>query len=149
MFILFIHLFATFSSVFLGYYLYLFSKKPLEVQKNLVYLLSTLLFISAITGILLNLFRFGPFHVLSIVTITTIPLALWHLSKSKFLKFKRGLLYNFIGLNIAMVGAFEPDRYMGRRLQLTETAWGVLMILAVLVGFYMVVQANRSTKFFR
>jgi uncharacterized membrane protein len=147
--ILFIHLFATFSSALLGYYLFFFSKKPIELQKIATYCISTLLIVSGITGILLNLYSFGPFHALSVVTITTIPLALWHLSKSKFLKFKKGLLYNFIGLNVAMVGAFEPDRYMGRRLQLTETTWGILMILAVLVGFYMVVQANRSAKFFR
>jgi uncharacterized membrane protein len=147
--ILFVHLFTTFSSIFFGYYLYLFSKKPLEIQKNLVYLLSGLLVISAVTGILLNPFRFGPFHVLSIVTITTIPLALWQLSQSKYLKFKKGLLYNFIGLNIAMVGAFEPDRYLGRRLHLNETTWLAMFGISLIIGGYMVIKANRDCRFFR
>jgi uncharacterized membrane protein len=147
--ILFTHLFTTFSAVFLGYYLYLFSKKPLEIQKNSVYILSALLVISAITGILLNPYRFGPFHALSVVTITTIPLALWQLSQSKYLKFKKGLLYNFIGLNIAMVGAFEPDRYVGRRLQLTETTWLAMFGISMIIGGYMVIKANRDSRFFR
>jgi uncharacterized membrane protein len=147
--ILYIHLVATFLSIFLGYYVFLLSQKPVETQKTLVYIISTTLITSGITGILLNPFNFGPFHVLSIVTITTIPLALWHLSQTRFLQFKKGLLYNFIGLNIAMIGAFQPDRYVGRRLHLTETTWGILMIFSVLIGIYMVIQANRNTKFFR
>lgn len=149
MLLLFIHIFATFSSVLLGYYLFLFSKKPLESQKTAVYAISALLVASGITGIFLNLFYFSPFHVLSVVTITTIPLALWHLSKAKFLQFKKGLLYNFIGLNIAMTGAFEPSRYVGRRLNLSESIWQIMMILVIIIGIYFVIQANRSPKFFR
>jgi uncharacterized membrane protein len=147
--ILFFHLFCTFGSVILGYYLFLFSKKPVERTKNLVYLLCTLLVSSAISGIMLNTYSFSPFHVLAIVTITTIPLVLWNLSRSKFLESKRGLLYNFIGLNLAMIGAFNPDRYLGSRLNLTIEIWSGLMILATVFSIYIIIQANRKPNFFR
>jgi hypothetical protein len=149
MFILFFHLFCTFCSVILGYYLFLLSPNPLEKTKNLVYPLCALLVASAISGILLNVYTFSPFHALAIVTITTIPLALWNLSKSVFLPFKKGLLYNFIGLNLAMVGAFEPDRYVGRRLHLTPAIWSGLMIFGVAFAIYIIIQANKNPKFFR
>jgi uncharacterized membrane protein len=147
--ILYIHLFATFTSVFLGYYLFLFSGKPLQVQKPAVYVLCATLVTAGITGIMLNTYSFSPFHILAVVTITTIPLALWNLGKGQFLKFKKGLLYNFIGLNIAMFGAFEPDRYIGRRLGLPVQVWGGLMIFAVIAGVIIVIQANRNKHFFR
>jgi uncharacterized membrane protein len=145
--ILFFHLFYTFCSVILGYYLFLFSKKPMEQTKNLVYLLCALLVSSAISGIMLNTYSFSPFHVLAIVTITTIPLVLWNLFRSNFLQSKKGLLYNFIGLNLAMIGAFEPDRYIGRRLHLTIEIWAVLMILATIFSVYIIIQANRKSNF--
>jgi uncharacterized membrane protein len=147
--ILFFHLFCTFSSVILGYHLFIFSKKPLELQTFLVYPLCALLVSSAISGIMLNTYSFSPFHVLAVVTITTIPLVLWNLSRSKFLEFKKGLLYNFIGLNLAMVGAFEPDRYVGRRLNLTIGVWSGLMVLAIIFSIYIVIQANRKSNFFK
>jgi uncharacterized membrane protein len=147
--ILFFHLFCTFCSVILGYYLFLFSKKPMEKTKNLVYLLSTLLVSSAVSGIMLNTYSFSPFHALAIVTITTIPLVLWNLSRSKFLESKKGLLYNFIGLNLAMFGAFEPDRYVGRRLHLTIEIWAGLMVLATIFSIYIIIQANRNPNFFK
>jgi uncharacterized membrane protein len=147
--ILFFHLFCTFSSIILGYYVFLFSKKPIEKTKNLVYLLCTLLVSSAISGIMLNTYSFSPFHVLAVVTITTIPLVIWNLSRSKFLEFKKGLLYNFIGLNLAMIGAFEPDRYVGRRLHLTIEIWAGLMVLAIIFSVYIIIQVNRNPKFFK
>ena len=149
MFILFFHLFCTFNSVILGYYLFLFSKKPIELQKIIVCFLCVLLISAAISGIMLNTYSFSPFHVLSVVTITTIPVALYNLYNSKFLVFKKGLLYNFIGLNIAMIGAFEPHRYIGRRLHLTDQSWLVLMILAVFISIYFIFQANKNPKFFK
>jgi ABC-type phosphate/phosphonate transport system permease subunit len=98
---------------------------------------------------MLNTYSFSPFHVLVVVTITTIPLVLWNLSRSKFLEFKKGLLYNFIGLNLAMIGAFEPDRYVGRRLHLTIEIWAGLMVLAIIFSVYIIIQANRKPNFFK
>jgi uncharacterized membrane protein len=146
---LYIHLLATFTSVFLGYFLFLFSGKPLQEQKLLVYLLSTTLVTAGITGIMLNTYSFSPFHILAVVTITTIPLALWNLARGQFLEFKKGMLYNFVGLNLAMIGAFEPDRFVGRRLGLSLSVWGGMMIGAVIIGIVMIVKANRNPRFFR
>jgi uncharacterized membrane protein len=146
---LYIHLLATFSSVFVGYFLFLFSRKPLQVQKPLVYLLCTTFVTAGITGIMLNTYSFSPFHVLAVVTITTIPLALWNLKREQFLEFKKGMLYNFVGLNLAMIGAFEPDRFVGRRLGLPVSLWEVMMISAIFVGILMIVRANKNPKFFQ
>jgi uncharacterized membrane protein len=125
------------------------SPKPTEKTKNLVYLLCALLVSSAISGIMLNTSSLSPFHVLAVITITTIPLALWNLYESKLLQFKKGLLYNFIGLNLAMIGAFEPHRYVGRRLHLTTEIWAELMILATIFSIYIIIQANRKPNFFK
>ena len=121
----------------------------MELQKITVYLLCALLISAAISGIMLNTYSFSPFHILAVITICTIPLVLFNLYKSKFLKFKKGLLYNFIGLNIAMIGAFEPHRYIGRRLQLTEQSWLGLMILAIFISINFIFQANKNPSFFK
>jgi uncharacterized membrane protein len=146
--ILFFHLFCTFGSLILGYYLFIFCHKPIQFYKNSVHLLCLLLFSSAISGIMLNLVVFSPFHILSIVTITTIPMVLYNFWRSNFLQFKKGLLYNFVGLNLAMVGALEPDRYIGRRLGLTPEIWTGMMILAGLTSIFIIYRANRNPKFF-
>jgi uncharacterized membrane protein len=119
------------------------------MQKPLVYVLCTTLVTAGITGIMLNTYSFSPFHVLAVVTITTIPLAFWQLQQGKYLSFKRGILYNFIGLNIAMIGAFEPNRYLGGRLGLSLSTWGGMMILAIVVGVWTAIQANKKSNFFK
>jgi uncharacterized membrane protein len=146
--VLFFHLFCTFGSVLVGYYLFIFSKKPIQNQKVLFFSLCALLFCSAVSGIFLNLSYFSPFHILSAVTILTIPLVIFNFFKAKFLKSKQGLFYNFVGLNIAMIGAFEPGRYIGRRISLSELGWQILFGLSVIIGIYFVIQANKNSKFF-
>jgi uncharacterized membrane protein len=157
---LFTHITATLLSIILGYYLFVFSGQPIQTNKPLVYIFGCLLIISAFTGILLNTYSFSPFHILAIVTITTIPLAMYNLFKSQFLQFKRGLFYNFLGLNLAFCGALEPTRYLGRRLwkplestfglsrEFSSTAFTILFVLSMILAIYFVIQANRKSNFF-
>lgn len=46
-----------------------------------------------------------------------------------------------------MTGAFEPHRYVGRRLHLTENIWQIMMVLVTIIGIYFVIKANRNPKF--
>ncbi len=147
--LIFFHLFCTISSIILGYYLFVFKRKAMEIQKYPVYLLSGLLIMAGISGIFLNTYSFSPFHVLAIVTITTIPLALWNLHKSQILEFKKGLLYNFVGLNLAMVGAFEPERYIGRKLGLSMLSWQILGVISIIIAIFVIIQANRKNSFLK
>jgi uncharacterized membrane protein len=132
--ILFLHIFSTFSSIILGYFILLISKKPLLKNKPLALIFGLLLICSAITGYLFNPYSFSPFHFLAIVTIVTTPIAIYFLLKGNNLKARRGFIYNFIGLNIAMVGALEPDRYLGRRLELGFNVWAGLFVVSLVVG---------------
>jgi uncharacterized membrane protein len=113
MMLLFIHILTTLSSLIIGYYIFLISKRSTVDERFISFFLCAILVVSAVTGILLNLVTFSPFHILSAVTIITIPLALVNFIQAKYERYIRGIFYNFLGLNIAFIGALEPSRYLG------------------------------------
>jgi hypothetical protein len=110
------HVILTFSSFFIGLAIFFFSSKKFEDIKIASYIFSGLLFLAAITGMLLNTSDFTPFHFLSVVTIVTLPIAFYHLYKNNQLRYMRGLFFNYLGLTIAMIGATEPHRTLGYRM---------------------------------
>jgi hypothetical protein len=110
------HVILTFSSFFIGLSIFFFSSKKFEDIKVASYWFSGLLFLAAITGVLLNTSDFTPFHFLSVVTMVTLPLAFYHLTQNNLFKYMSGLFFNFCGLTIAMTGAMEPHRTIGYRL---------------------------------
>jgi hypothetical protein len=157
---LFTHIFFTLISMILGYYLFLFSKKTLNLQISTTFVLCFSLVISAITGIMLNTTTFSPFHILAIVTLTTTPLALVNLYRKNYLDFKRGIFFNFLGLNLAFVGALEPDRYLGSKLWnpiqlalgwdsfVVGHIWFGILILSVLYVIFLVYRVLQNPTFF-
>jgi hypothetical protein len=155
------HIFLTLSSLLLGYYLFIISKIPLYKQKILSGSLSICLIISAITGILLNTYSFSPFHVLAIVTITTIPLAWFNFMKKNYTEFTKGIFFNVVGLNIAFVGALAPERYLGYKLwhpmqksldlsnSAVDNAFIALLSISFLYAVCLVMKAIKDSNFFR
>jgi uncharacterized membrane protein len=115
MYLVIFHIISTLSSMIIGYYLIVFSRRTLESQKYLSLALAGLYICSAISGIFLNLETFSPFHILAIITLSTTPVAVYRYFNGKFKAFNRSMLYNFIGLNIAFAGALAPNRTLGYR----------------------------------
>lgn len=155
--ILTLHLIVAFSSVFLGYSLFFISRKPITSYKVLNNFLIGLLIITAITGIFLNLTKFSPFHILAIVVLTTLPLAIYQRSKNNILEFKRGLFFNFVGLNLAMVGTLSPGRTIGFELlkktlnftdQMSTNSFYTLGIIAIILAIFGIYNAITNPKFF-
>lgn len=156
--ILIFHITIAIISLILGSYLFFFSNKPIQNSHKLSSALMISLILTAITGIFLETASFSPFHILVIVVLTTIPVAFWQRSVNRLLPFKRNLFYNFIGLNIALVGTLSPNRFLGNRLwtnglQLSEansrTAFLVIIGVAIILGIVAVAQAILNPKFFR
>jgi hypothetical protein len=152
------HLIFTFSSFFIGIYIFFLSSKKFEIIRIPSYLFSVLLSLAAITGLLLNTQDFTPFHVLSVVTIVTIPVAFFQLSRGSEFKYLGGLFYNFLGLSVALTGALEPHRTVGYRLwiktlgikpDLAENIFFGLLALAVINAIYFVVQVNIKNSWFK
>jgi uncharacterized membrane protein len=145
------HLILTFSSFFIGIYIFFLSSKKFEIIRIPSYIFSVLLTFAAITGLLLNTQDFTPFHVLSVVTIVTIPFAFYQLSKGSQFKYLGGLFYNFLGLSVALTGALEPHRTVGYRLWIktlklepnfAENLFFVLLIAAAVNATIFVVLVN-------
>lgn len=110
---LLIHIFFTLTSMIIGYGVFAFFK-----SKNiyLIFALCICLILSAISGIFLNLSSFSPFHILSIVVLTTIPLGIYrYVFNSNFDFLNRQVWFNFLGLNLAFMGSFYPTRYIGSK----------------------------------
>jgi uncharacterized membrane protein len=147
------HLIFTFSSFFIGIYIFFLSSKKFETIKTPTLIYSALLMLAATTGIFLNTQDFTPFHFLSVVTIVTTPYALYQLSKGNQISFLRGSFYNFLGLSIALTGALEPHRTVGYRLwiktlkidaNLAENIFFVLIIAACINATIFVVLVNKK-----
>lgn len=111
--VLSIHLSATILALIIGFYLFIFNKKYFLENRYIVLIWVFFLWISAISGIFLNLITFSPFHILSIIVLTTTPLALYNYKKGKNKEYKLGLYYNFVGLCLAATGTLYPGRRIG------------------------------------
>lgn len=136
--------------------MFFLAKKDFSLKVSAV--LSILLVMSAITGLFLNLRYFSPFHVLVIVVLTTVPLAFYNLKNGDVLKYKKGLFYNFIGLNLALVGALYPERFLGVKLWSTTLhldsnisllSFTCIAILASITAIYSIVQVNQKPNFIK
>lgn len=156
-----LHIITTLTSMFLGYSIFLFRRRETIEKRVDRYLLTLciLLLIAAVTGILLNLHTFSPFHILSIVTITTIPISLVFIyQKRNYFQAFRGVFYNFLGLNLALIGALLPMRTLGYRLWI-EGFWlsvesatlivQVLFVIGIISAIYLVYRTIRDKTFFQ
>jgi hypothetical protein len=158
--LLFAHITATTLSMILGYYLIIFSKKPIETLPKTLFSLVICLIVSAITGIFLNTTEFSPFHILAIVTLSTSPFIISNFYKKNYPELKRNLFWNFCGLNLAFVGAMAPQRYLGRRMWnpissafgfdrvVATQIWLGILVFSIVVVIVQIVRMYRNPMFF-
>lgn len=105
------HLIFTFSTFFLGVFIYLNYQKS-YLYSNFGKFLAVIHIFSALTGLFINPTLSSPFVWLAIVTLTTIPNGIRLLSKSR-IEFKRSMFFSWLGLCIAMIGTLYPTRRLG------------------------------------
>lgn len=148
-----IHIVNSVLSLVLWYYIFGFCKSNTKIQ---IILCITLL-ITAITWIFLNLHSFSPFHILSAVTIGTIPIAIYDIYHNKITKWSRGIFFNFLWLNLAFLWALFPSRelwyrlwirWLGVKYEIASQIMPYIMIIAWLVVIYIVYQIIYKKKYF-
>jgi uncharacterized membrane protein len=105
------HLILTFSTFFLGLFVYSNYQKG-YLYSNLGKFLACIHIGSALTGLFLNPTLNSPFVWLAILTLITIPNGIRLLPKSK-VEFKRSMFFSWLGLCVAMIGTFYPNRRLG------------------------------------
>jgi uncharacterized membrane protein len=117
--------------------------------------------VSAVTGIFLNLKYFTGFHVLSIITILTIPLGLYQWSKGNISGLYHSVFNNYLGLIAALIGALYPGRFVGFRLwtplqkqfgltdATIDSIHSSLFVIILLGILYFVILSYRNPKFFK
>lgn len=105
------HLVLTFSTFFLGLFVYSNYQKGYLYSK-LGKFLALIHIGSALTGLFLNPTLKSPFVWLAILTLTTIPNGIRLLPKGKG-EFKRSMFFSWLGLCVAMIGTIYPGRRLG------------------------------------
>jgi uncharacterized membrane protein len=114
------HLILTFSTFFLGLFVYSNYQKG-YLYSNLGKFFACIHIGAALTGLFINPTLSSPFVWLSILTLITIPNGIRLLPKSKA-EFKRSMFFAWLGLCVAMVGTLYPERRLGFML------WGRLNV---------------------
>lgn len=77
-------------------------------------MLATALTSFAITRVMPG--SFSPIHLLSILTLVTLPLALWARRRGNIRAHARGMLLNYTGLLLAGAFTLLPNRLLGQLL---------------------------------
>jgi uncharacterized membrane protein len=161
MLLVYIHLFATFTTLALAPYLLFVSKTAMHKRAYITAFLCATFMISAATGIFLNLVTFSFFHILSVVTLTTIPLGIYLWYKKQYLGLYHSIFNNFLGLCAAFAGALSPGRSVGFRfwtpikqtfglsfLQVNQIHTVLFWTSLALVAYF-VFQSYKNPKFFK
>lgn len=115
-----LHLYTIAPCLPLGLYLIAFSDKGKTLHKKVGYIYMTLLFFSAIVSLFLKAYvgpkflnHFGWIHLLSLLTIWTIPMSLIAVKKGNIKRHKRGMqLLYWMGLILAGLFTLMPGRYL-------------------------------------
>lgn len=115
-----IHLYSIIPCVPLGLHLIVFSKKGGLLHKKLGAIYMILIMFSALTSLMLKAHvgptlvgHFGWIHLLSFLTIWTIPSSLIAIKKGNINRHKRGMkLLYWMGLILAGLFTLMPGRYL-------------------------------------
>lgn len=110
-----IHLGTVIPALFLGIPV-LLMKKGTRAHKMLGRVWAALMVITAISSFWLQGLTggIGPIHVFSIITLVSIPRAIHAVRKGDLVAHQRAMIGPYIGLIIAGLFAFLPDRMMGQ-----------------------------------
>ncbi len=111
---LFIHVGTVIPALFLGAPI-LLMKKGTSLHKALGRIWATLMMTTAISSFWLTglIGGIGPIHIFSIVTIFSIPWAIYNARIGNLLAHQRAMTGPYIGLFIAGLFSFLPGRLMG------------------------------------
>ena len=115
-----IHLFSIAPCVPLGFYLIVVSKKGSNLHKLWGKVYALLIFFSSLMSLFLEahvgptwLDHFGYIHLLSALTIATVPYSLWQLKIGRLVSHKRSMQFLYwTGLMIAGAFTLYPGRYL-------------------------------------
>ena len=115
-----IHLFSIAPCVPLGFYLIVVSKKGSNLHKLWGKVYALLIFFSSLISLFLEahvgptwLDHFGYIHLLSALTIATVPYSLWQLKIGRLVSHKRSMQFlHWTGLMIAGAFTLYPGRYL-------------------------------------
>lgn len=111
---LYIHVVTVVAALFLGAPI-LLMKKGTALHKALGRIWATLMMTTAITSFWLTGLTggIGPIHIFSVVTLVSIPLAIYHIRKGNIIGHQRAMTGPYIGLFVAGLFSFLPGRMMG------------------------------------
>jgi uncharacterized membrane protein len=115
-----IHLFSIAPCVPLGFYLIVVSKKGSNSHKLWGKVYALLISVSSLVSLFLGahvgptwLDHFGYIHLLSALTIATVPYSLWQLKRGRLISHKRSMQFLYwTGLMIAGAFTLYPGRYL-------------------------------------
>jgi uncharacterized membrane protein len=111
---LMIHVGTVIPALFLGGPV-LLMKKGTRLHKSLGRLWATLMMITAFSSFWLHglIGTIGPIHIFSVVTLISIPRAVWAIRRGDIVTHQRAMTGPYIGLVIAGLFSFLPGRLMG------------------------------------
>ncbi len=109
-----IHVATVIPALFLGGFV-LWSRKGTVLHKILGRIWAMLMMITAISSFWLHdLFgAIGPIHIFSVLTIISIPRAIWAIRKGNVRVHQRAMVSPYVGLIVAGLFSFLPGRLMG------------------------------------
>ncbi|MEY4270076.1 MAG: hypothetical protein RLZZ58_1292 [Pseudomonadota bacterium] len=59
----------------------------------------------------------GPIHIFSVITLVSIPRAIWAIRRGNIVAHQRAMMGPYLGLLVAGLFAFTPGRYLGNMVQ--------------------------------
>jgi len=109
-----IHLLTVIPALFLGGAV-LMLRKGTALHKALGRIWALLMMTTAIASFWLRGLTggIGPIHIFSVITLVSIPLAIWRIRKGDVRGHQRAMLGPYVGLVVAGLFAFLPGRVLG------------------------------------
>jgi uncharacterized membrane protein len=109
-----IHVATVIPALFLGGFV-MFGRKGTPLHKMLGRIWAMLMMITAISSFWLQglVGGIGPIHIFSVLTIVSIPRAIWAIRKGNVRVHQRAMTGPYIGLVVAGLFSFMPGRLMG------------------------------------
>jgi uncharacterized membrane protein len=109
-----IHVTTVIPALLLGVYIMLGSKGTTR-HKMLGRIWATLMMTTAISSFWIKGMTggIGPIHIFAVITLVSIPRAIWMIRKGDVVAHERGMTGTFIGLLIAGLFSFIPGRLLG------------------------------------
>ena len=115
--VLILHLASVIPTVPLGAYV-LLTRKGDARHRLLGRIWGVLMLITAITSFWVRSITGGisPIHLFSVLTLFSVPMAVWHIRRGNRIAHQRAMTFTYIGLIVAGLFALLPGRWIGNLL---------------------------------